>query len=50
MGAKVTGITSTGNVERVTALGADRVIDDTKAAPPGGETYVICMELAEARQ
>jgi len=45
LGAVVTGVTSTANVDRVRALGADRVVDYTKAQPlGGGETYDVIFE------
>jgi NADPH:quinone reductase-like Zn-dependent oxidoreductase len=45
LGAVVTGVTSTANVDRVRALGADHVIDYTKTQPlGGGETYDVIFE------
>lgn len=50
MGAHVTGVCSTRNVELVTSLGADRVIDYTKDDfAAGSETYDVVFDLVGNR-
>jgi NADPH:quinone reductase-like Zn-dependent oxidoreductase len=48
-GAHVTGVTSTGNVELVRSLGAERVIDYTKEdSVRSGETYDVIADTVSA--
>ena len=49
-GAKVTGVCSTGNVEMVRALGADRVVDYTREDfTRGGQRYDLVIDIAGSR-
>jgi NADPH:quinone reductase-like Zn-dependent oxidoreductase len=49
LGATVTGVCSTGKVELVRGLGADRVIDYTEEEFHGGEHYDVIVETAGRR-
>ncbi|HEY3548923.1 MAG TPA: NAD(P)-dependent alcohol dehydrogenase, partial [Propionicimonas sp.] len=45
LGARVTGVCSTRNIELVTSLGADEVLDYTRDdAPPSGATYAFVLD------
>jgi NADPH:quinone reductase-like Zn-dependent oxidoreductase len=49
-GAEVTGVCSTGKVELVRSLGADRVVDYTRADPvDGSERYDLILDTAGRR-
>jgi NADPH:quinone reductase-like Zn-dependent oxidoreductase len=50
VGAEVTGVCSTGKVELVRSLGADRVVDYTRADPvDGSERYDLILDIAGRR-
>jgi NADPH:quinone reductase-like Zn-dependent oxidoreductase len=49
-GAEVTGVCSTGNVELVRSLGADRVVDYTREDfTKGGEPHDVMLDIAGSR-